>query len=182
MGEEEWTAPRLLCQDQRRKGGSGAIWGDRAFVSCQRQGVHLKVEEVRGPCRLQSQRSDLQAREGSKGYGGAGRRGKLNPRQQKEARAVNSVPSTDTHTLAASQGPTYVLRGRHWQARSLIFRDSARSVLDSAQQGRRSTQRVNPGPLPANHKETWVRAPALGPAPPSASPTSGGQEPAGSSC
>ena len=57
-----------------------------------------------------------------------------------------SVPSTDTHTLAASQGPTYALRGRHWQAHSLILRDSARSVLDSAQQGRRSTQRVNPRP------------------------------------
>ena len=57
-----------------------------------------------------------------------------------------SVPSTDTHTLAASQGPTFVLRGRHWQARSLILRDSARSVLDSALRGRRSTQRVNPSP------------------------------------
>lgn len=49
LGEEEWTAPRLLCQDQRRKGSSGAIWGDRAFAGCQRHGVHLKVEEV-GVC------------------------------------------------------------------------------------------------------------------------------------
>lgn len=57
-----------------------------------------------------------------------------------------SVPSTDTHTLPASQGPIYMLRGRHRQARSLTLRDSARSVLDSAQQGRRSTQRVNPSP------------------------------------
>ena len=57
-----------------------------------------------------------------------------------------SVPSTDIHTLAASQGPTFVLRGRHWQACILILRDSARSVLDSALRDRRSTQRVNPSP------------------------------------
>lgn len=145
MGEEEWTAPRLLCQDQRRKGGSGAIWGDRAFVGCQRQGVHLKVEEVRGPCRLEGQRSDL-GEGGFKGIWRGREKRKTKSPAAEGSSGCYSVPSTDTHTLPASQGPIYMLRGRHRQARSLILRDSARSVLDSAQQGRRSTQRVNPGP------------------------------------
>lgn len=51
---------------------------------------------------------------------------------------------------------------------SLVLRDSdGRSALDSVQQGRHSTQRVNPSMQPANQEETRIYAPALGlPLPP----------------
>ena len=83
---------------------------------------------------------------GFKGIWRGGEKKKTKSPAAEGSLGCSSVPSTDTHTLAASQGPTFVLRGRHWQARSLILRDSARSVLDSALRGRRSTQRVNPSP------------------------------------
>ena len=92
-----------------------------------------------------------------------------------------SGPSTDIHTLAASQGPTFVLRGRHWQACSLILRDSARSVLDSALRDRRSTQRVNPSPAASQSQGDLGPRSSSGLAPPSAPPTSGGREPVGTS-
>ena len=61
--------------------------------------MHLKVKEVGGLRRLEGQRSDLQAREGEKGYGGTGKKGKRNLRQQKDARAVTLSP-LQTHTLS----------------------------------------------------------------------------------
>lgn len=124
---------------------------------------------------------------GQGGFKGIWRGGEKRKTQSPAAEGSSgcySVPCTDTHTLAASQGPTYVLRGRHWQARSLIFRDSARSVLDSAQQGRRSTQRVNPGrcqPI-TRRPGSALQLEALPLPPPLPRGGGGGQEPAGTSC
>lgn len=108
--------------------------------------MHLKVKEVGGSTQARRSKVRPTGEGGRKGIWRDWEKMKTKSPAAEGRSGCYSVPSTDTHTLAASQGPTFVLRGRHWQACSLILRDSARSVLDSALRDRRSTQRVNPSP------------------------------------
>lgn len=115
--------------------------------------------------------------------GGRGeRRGKANLRQQKKTLAFALSP-LQTHTLCLSGSHTHAEGGTG--RLSLILRDSARSVLDSAQQGRRSTHRVNAATAASQSQgDPDPAQPAALPLPPPLPRPGwwGGREPAGTGC
>lgn len=109
--------------------------------------------------------------------GGGERRGKANLRQKKAL--AFALSPLQTHTLCLSGTHTHAEGGTG--RLSLILRDSARSVLDSAQQGRRSTHRVNAATAASQSQgdPDPAQPAALPLPPPRPRPGAGGREPAG---